>query len=49
MQGQFGTDYPALMAGALICTLPLVIVFVVLATAVLRGHRQQRVEGLRHD
>lgn len=45
MQGQFGTDYPALMAGALICTLPLVIVFVVLQRQFFAGIASSGLKG----
>lgn len=45
MQGQFGTDYPALMAGALICTLPLVIVFIVLQRQFFAGIASSGLKG----
>lgn len=45
MQGQFGTNYPALMAGALICTLPLVIVFVVLQRQFFAGIASSGLKG----
>lgn len=45
MQGQFGTDYPALMAGALICTLPLVIVFLVLQRQFFAGIASSGLKG----
>jgi len=45
MQGQFGTDYPALMAGALICTAPLVIVFVVLQRQFFAGIASSGLKG----
>ncbi|MFF1877151.1 carbohydrate ABC transporter permease [Leifsonia sp. NPDC058230] len=45
MQGQFGTNYPALMAGALICTLPLVIVFIVLQRQFFAGIASSGLKG----
>lgn len=45
MQGQFGTDYPALMAGALICTAPLVIVFIVLQRQFFAGIASSGLKG----
>lgn len=45
MQGQFGTDYPALMAGALVCTLPLVIVFLLLQRQFFAGIASSGLKG----
>jgi multiple sugar transport system permease protein len=45
MQGQFGTDYPALMAGALICTAPLVVVFLVLQRQFFAGIASSGLKG----
>ena len=45
MQGQFGTDYPTLMAGALICTLPLVIVFIALQRQFFAGIASSGLKG----
>ncbi len=45
MQGQFGTDYPALMAGALICTAPLVLVFLVLQRQFFAGIASSGLKG----
>lgn len=45
LQGQFGTDYPTLMAGALICTLPLVIVFVALQRQFFAGIASSGLKG----
>ncbi|WP_454112107.1 carbohydrate ABC transporter permease [Microbacterium aurum] len=45
MQGQFGTNYPALMAGALVCTLPLVIVFIVLQRQFFAGIASSGLKG----
>lgn len=45
MQGQFGTDYPALMAGALVCTAPLVVVFLVLQRQFFAGMASSGLKG----
>ncbi|MBE1875368.1 carbohydrate ABC transporter permease [Myceligenerans pegani] len=45
MQGQFGTDYPALMAGALICTVPLVLVFLFLQRQFFAGIASSGLKG----
>ncbi|GAA0623602.1 carbohydrate ABC transporter permease [Kribbella sandramycini] len=45
LQGQFGTDYPTLMAGALICTLPLVVVFIVLQRQFFAGIANSGLKG----
>ncbi|WP_049577441.1 carbohydrate ABC transporter permease [Streptomyces sp. SBT349] len=45
MQGQFGTQYPALMAGALICSLPLVLVFLVLQRHFFSGIASSGLKG----
>lgn len=45
MQGQFGTDYPALMAGALICTTPLVLVFLALQRQFFAGIASSGLKG----
>jgi multiple sugar transport system permease protein len=45
MQGQFGTDYPALMAGALICSIPLVAVFLVLQRQFFAGIASSGLKG----
>ena len=37
LQGQFMTDYPVLMAGALMATIPVIAVFVVLQRRVIEG------------
>ncbi|WNV87550.1 carbohydrate ABC transporter permease [Umezawaea sp. Da 62-37] len=37
LQGQFQTDYPVLMAGSLLATLPVIAVFVVLQKHVIEG------------
>lgn len=45
MQGQFGTDYPALMAGAIICTIPLVLVFLFLQRQFFAGIASSGLKG----
>lgn len=45
LQGQFGTDYPTLMAGALVCTLPLVIVFIALQRQFFAGIASSGLKG----
>jgi multiple sugar transport system permease protein len=45
MQGQFGTDYPTLMAGALVCTIPLVVVFLVLQRQFFAGIASSGLKG----
>ena len=45
LQGQFGTDYPTLMAGAIVCTLPLVIVFIVLQRQFFAGIASSGLKG----
>jgi multiple sugar transport system permease protein len=45
LQGQFGTDYPTLMAGALVCSIPLVIVFLILQRQFFRGIANSGLKG----
>ncbi|MFG1708436.1 carbohydrate ABC transporter permease [Nonomuraea sp. M3C6] len=45
LQGQFGTDYPTLMAGALVCSLPLVIVFLLLQRQFFAGIANSGLKG----
>jgi multiple sugar transport system permease protein len=45
LQGQFGTDYPTLMAGALVCSIPLVVVFLVLQRQFFRGIAGSGLKG----
>jgi ABC-type glycerol-3-phosphate transport system permease component len=45
LQGQFGTDYPTLMAGALVCSIPLVIVFLVLQRQFFAGIANSGLKG----
>ncbi|MEV6283986.1 carbohydrate ABC transporter permease [Kribbella sp. NPDC051770] len=45
LQGQFGTDYPALMAGALVCTIPLVAVFIALQRQFFSGIANSGLKG----
>jgi multiple sugar transport system permease protein len=45
LQGQFGTDYPTLMAGAFVCSIPLVIVFLVLQRQFFAGIASSGLKG----
>jgi ABC-type glycerol-3-phosphate transport system permease component len=45
MQGQFGTDYPTLMAGAVVCTAPLVLVFLLLQRQFFAGIASTGLKG----
>jgi len=45
MQGQYGTDYPTLMAGALVCTAPLVIVFLLMRRQFFAGIASSGLRG----
>lgn len=45
MQGQYGTDYPTLMAGALICMAPLVLVFLLLRRQFFAGIASSGLKG----
>ncbi|MBP2705924.1 carbohydrate ABC transporter permease [Microbispora sp. RL4-1S] len=45
LQGQFGTDYPTLMAGAFVCSIPLVIVFLVLQRQFFAGITSSGLKG----
>ncbi|MCU1409742.1 MAG: sugar transporter permease [Rhodoglobus sp.] len=45
MQGQFGTNYPTLMAGALVCTIPLVVVFIALQRQFFAGIASSGLKG----
>ncbi|MBF8192833.1 carbohydrate ABC transporter permease [Nonomuraea sp. K274] len=45
LQGQFGTDYPTLMAGALVCSIPLVIVFLLLQRQFFAGIANSGLKG----
>lgn len=45
LQGQFGTDYPTLMAGALICSLPLLLVFIGLQRQFFAGIASSGLKG----
>jgi multiple sugar transport system permease protein len=45
LQGQYGTDYPTLMAGALIVSLPLIVVFVILQRQFVAGIASSGLKG----
>ncbi|MFC4534569.1 carbohydrate ABC transporter permease [Sphaerisporangium dianthi] len=45
LQGQFGTDYPTLMAGAFVCSIPLVIVFLILQRQFFAGIASSGLKG----
>jgi multiple sugar transport system permease protein len=45
LQGQYGTDYPTLMAGALIASLPLIIIFVFLQRQFFEGIASSGIKG----
>jgi multiple sugar transport system permease protein len=45
MQGQFGTNYPALMAGALLCTAPFVVLFLVFQRQFFAGIASSGLKG----
>ncbi|SNT56255.1 carbohydrate ABC transporter membrane protein 2, CUT1 family [Streptosporangium subroseum] len=45
LQGQFGTDYPTLMAGAFVCSIPLVVVFLVLQRQFFAGIASSGLKG----
>ncbi|MEV4534258.1 carbohydrate ABC transporter permease [Asanoa sp. NPDC049518] len=45
LQGQFGTDYPTLMAGAFVCSIPLITVFLVLQRQFFAGIAGSGIKG----
>ena len=45
MQGQYGTDYPTLMAGALVSLAPLVLVFLLLRRQFFAGIASSGLKG----
>jgi multiple sugar transport system permease protein len=45
LQGQYGTDFPTLMAGSLIASLPLIIIFVVLQRQFFEGIASSGLKG----
>ncbi|GIF48239.1 carbohydrate ABC transporter membrane protein 2 (CUT1 family) [Asanoa ferruginea] len=45
LQGQFGTDYPTLMAGAFVCSIPLVAVFLFLQRQFFAGIAGSGIKG----
>jgi multiple sugar transport system permease protein len=44
-QGQHGTDYPLLMAGALMATLPMIIVFILFQRYFIEGIALNGIKG----
>lgn len=45
LQGQYGTDYPTLMAGSLIASLPLVLIFIALQRQFFAGIASSGLKG----
>ncbi|WP_420367057.1 carbohydrate ABC transporter permease [Curtobacterium sp. L1-20] len=45
LQGQYGTNYPTLMAGALVVSLPLIVVFIVLQRQFIAGIASSGLKG----
>ncbi len=45
LQGQYQTDYPVLMAGALLATLPVILLFVLLQRQVIEGIASSGIKG----
>jgi multiple sugar transport system permease protein len=45
LQGQYGTDFPTLMAGSLVASLPLIIIFVVLQRQFFEGIASSGLKG----
>jgi multiple sugar transport system permease protein len=45
LQGQYGTDYPTLMAGSFIASLPLVIIFIALQRQFFAGIASSGLKG----
>jgi multiple sugar transport system permease protein len=45
LQGQFQTDYPVLMAGSLLASLPVIAVFVFLQRQFIQGIAQTGIKG----
>jgi multiple sugar transport system permease protein len=45
LQGQYGTDYPTLMAGSLIASLPLVVIFIALQRQFFAGIASSGLKG----
>ncbi|WP_026930882.1 carbohydrate ABC transporter permease [Glycomyces tenuis] len=45
LQGQYGTDYPTLMAGALVASLPLIVIFLVLQRQFFNGIASSGLKG----
>ena len=45
LQGQFLTDFPLLMAGALLSALPVIVVFVILQRQFVEGVASTGIKG----
>lgn len=45
LQGQYGTDYPTLMAGSLIASLPLIVIFIALQRQFFAGIASSGLKG----
>ncbi len=45
LQGQYGTDYPTLMAGSFIASLPLIVIFIVLQRQFFAGIASSGLKG----
>lgn len=45
LQGQHGTDYPTLMAGSLMASLPLIIIFLILQKQFFEGIASSGLKG----
>jgi multiple sugar transport system permease protein len=45
LQGQYGTDYPTLMAGSLLASIPLVVVFIALQRQFFAGIASTGLKG----
>jgi multiple sugar transport system permease protein len=45
LQGQYGTDYPTLMAGALVASLPLIAIFIALQRHFFAGIASSGLKG----
>jgi len=45
LQGQYGTDYPTLMAGSLVASLPLVVIFIALQRQFFAGIASSGLKG----
>ena len=46
LQGQFLTNYPVLMAGSVLASIPMIVLFFIFQKNIHPGHRPQRHQGL---